>query len=96
MVALGRNQRIALAYLAQRGEHAPTGAGSRPWQFDTGQYRRVLATLVKRGLVEELSSGVRSFTLGGGAVRMANSQRFTPNFVITDAGSATLARISAS
>lgn len=93
--ALGRNQRIALAYLAKRGQHAPTGAGNRPWQFDNSGYRRVLASLVKKGLAQELSSGVRSFTLGGGAVRMANSQRFTPHFVITEAGSAALARIAA-
>lgn len=48
---LGKNQLIALKYAATRGEHDPRGAGNRPWQLSDSQYRRVLDSLVVRGLV---------------------------------------------
>lgn len=81
MRALSSKQVIALAYVAQRGEHAPTGVGYRPWQFSTAEYRRILDGLAKRGLVEAHKSGVMSITLRVGA-----TQKFTPSYSITAAG----------
>lgn len=78
---LGKNQAIALAYVNSKGVHAPKGSGSKPWQLGLSQYRQVLDSLVKKGLVKQLASGCLTLELRVGAV-----QRFTPNYVITPAG----------
>jgi DNA-binding IclR family transcriptional regulator len=85
---LGKNQIIALTYLNKEGTHAPTGAGRKPWQFSTSQYRRILDSLVARGLVAQLESGRLTLELRVGAV-----QRFTPNYAISPAGAAALANL---
>ncbi len=82
MRALGCKQIIALAYVAQQGEHAP-GYGSRPWQIDgVGDYLRVLNSLVERGLVEKSPDrGVVRWDMRVGAV-----PTFIPFYTITAAG----------
>lgn len=83
-VKLGKNQLIALKFAATRGEHAP--AGDRPWQLSNSQYRRVLDSLVERGLVRrDDERGVLSVTL-----HFKNQDKsprvFTPFYEVTDAG----------
>lgn len=82
MRALGTKQIIALAYVAQRGEHAPSW-GNRPWQLDgVGDYLRVLDSLIKRGLVEKSADrGVVRWEMRVGA-----TSTFVPFYTVTAAG----------
>jgi len=83
-MTLGSNQIIALRFLR---DHGGPGAGRRgPWQLESAQYRRVLDALVRKGLAQQLESGYVSMVLGGGAQRMADSRRFTPDHQITEEG----------
>jgi len=81
---LSTNQIVALRFLRDHGGR--DSSKKAPWQMDGTQYRRVLDALVRKGMARQLESGCVSMVLGGGAQRMADSRRFTPDHQITEEG----------